>query len=168
MCDMAKKTLIVLRHAKSSWQTTEADQRRPLSERGERDAVAAGEILAGYKIDVVLASTATRVQLTWEGAEEGGAECSDVRLSEAIYNALPGELLKVVQGLDESDAVAVVIGHQPTLSELILSLAKPSELTEKVAKKFPTCGLGVLTFSGSWAKLAEGKAKLERFEIPRG
>jgi len=165
---MAKKTLIVLRHAKSSWQTTEADQRRPLSERGERDAIAAGEILAGYKLDVVLASTATRVQLTWEGAEEGGAACDDVRHAEAIYQAWPGELLTLVQGLAESDSTAVLIGHQPTLSELILSLAKPNELTDKVAKKFPTCGLAVLTFTGTWAKLAEGKAKLERFEIPRG
>ncbi len=165
---MANKTLIVLRHAKSSWQTTEADQRRPLSERGERDAVAAGEILAGYDLDVVLASTATRVQLTWEGAEDGGAECEDVRFTEAIYHAWPGELLAMVQGLDEKDSTALLIGHQPTLSELILSLAKPNDLTEKVAKKFPTCGLAVLTFSGTWATLAEGAAKLDRFEIPRG
>ena len=165
---MAKKTLIVLRHAKSSWQTTEADQRRPLSERGERDAVAAGGILANYKIDVVLASSAARVQLTWEGAGEGGAECTDVRYSEGIYHAWPGELLTMIQGLDESDSTVVLIGHQPTLSDLILSLVKPNDLTEKVAKKFPTCGLAVLTFSGTWAKLAEGKAKLERFEIPRG
>ncbi|MBA3020688.1 MAG: histidine phosphatase family protein [Propionicimonas sp.] len=165
---MANKTLIVLRHAKSSWQTTEADQRRPLSERGERDALAAGEILAGYKLDVVLASTATRVQLTWEGATEAGAECADVRFSESVYQAWPGELLGLIQGLDESDSTAVLIGHQPTLSELILALAKPNELTEKVAKKFPTCGLAVLTFAGTWAELAEGAAELARFEIPRG
>ena len=55
---MAGKTLIVLRHAKSSWQTAEADLRRPLSERGKRDAVTAGEILADYDLDVVLASSA--------------------------------------------------------------------------------------------------------------
>jgi len=165
---MANKTLIVLRHAKSSWQTTEADQRRPLSERGERDAVAAGEILADYKIDVVLASTATRVQLTWEGAAEGGAECADVRFSESVYQAWPGELMGLVQELDESDSTALVIGHQPTLSELVLSLAKPNELTEKVAKKFPTCALAVLTFSGRWAELTEGAAELVRYDIPRG
>lgn len=165
---MAKKTLIVLRHSKSSWQTTEADQRRPLSERGERDAVAAGEILADYKLDVVLASTASRVQLTWEGATDGGAECKDVRSSEAIYHAWPGELLAMVQELDESDSTALLIGHQPTLSELILDLAKPNELTELVAKKYPTSGLAVLTFGGQWKNLKKGKASLKRFEIPRG
>lgn len=165
---MAKKTLIVLRHAKSSWQTTETDQRRPLSERGERDAVAAGEILAGYPLDVVLASTATRVQLTWEGAVDGGAECSDVRSLESIYQAHLADLLAMVASLDEAAATALLIGHQPTLSELILHLAKPGELTEQVEKKFPTAGLAVLTFGGSWKNLKEGKAALKRFEIPRG
>ncbi len=165
---MATKTLIVLRHAKSSWQTTESDQRRPLSDRGERDAVAAGEILAGYDIDAVLASAATRVRLTWEGAQDGGAECENVRFSEAIYHAWPGELLSMIQGFDEDSSTVVLIGHQPTLSELILSLAKANDLTEKVAKKFPTCGLAVLTFRGKWKNLAEGKATLTRFEIPRG
>ncbi len=165
---MATKTLIVLRHAKSSWQTTESDQRRPLSERGERDAVAAGEILAGFDIDKVVASTATRVRQTWEGAQDGGAECDRVRFSESIYHAWPGELLTVIQGIKESDSTVVLIGHQPTLSELILTLAKPNELTEKVAKKFPTCGLAVLTFRGKWKNFDEGKATLTRFEIPRG
>jgi phosphohistidine phosphatase len=165
---MATKTLIVLRHAKSSWQTTEADQRRPLSERGERDAVVAGEILADYDLDVVLASTATRVQLTWENAEAGGAECDDVRYFEGIYHAWPDELVAMVQGLPETDTTVLLIGHQPTLSELILSLAKPGELAEKVAKKFPTCGMAVLTFGGRWENLKAGKATLKRFEIPRG
>jgi phosphohistidine phosphatase len=165
---MATKTLIVLRHAKSSWQTTESDQNRPLSERGERDAVAAGKVLADYDLDVVLASTATRVQLTWAGAVEGGAECSDVRSSEAIYHAWPAELLDLIGELDESDTTALLIGHQPTLGELICSLAKPNDLTERVAKKFPTCGMAVLTYRGAWKTLAEGKATLKRFEIPRG
>jgi phosphohistidine phosphatase len=165
---MATKTLIVLRHAKSSWQTTEADLLRPLSERGERDATAAGEVLADYNLDVVLASTATRVQLTWENAEAGGAECDDVRFFESLYHAWVDDLMAMVQGLPESDTTALLIGHQPTLSELVLSLAKENELTEKVAKKFPTCGLAVLTFGGKWENLKPGKATLKRFEIPRG
>ncbi|MGV8908772.1 MAG: SixA phosphatase family protein [Propionicimonas sp.] len=165
---MATKTLIVLRHAKSSWQTTEPDQRRPLSDRGERDAVAAGEILAGYTLDVVLASAATRVQLTWAGAQAGGASCDDVRTSEMIYHAWPNELLAELHELDEDKHTALLIGHQPTLSDLIVGLAKPSPLTERIAAKFPTCGLAVLTYRGAWKTLTDGKATLKRFEIPRG
>jgi phosphohistidine phosphatase len=165
---MATKTLIVLRHAKSSWQTTEPDLRRPLSDRGERDAVAAGQLLAGYELDVVIASSATRVQQTWEAAQTGGASCADVRTSEMIYHAWANELLAELHELDETKHTALLIGHQPTLSDLIVSLCKPSDKTEKVAGKFPTCGLAVLTYRGAWKTLAEGKANLKRFEIPRG
>lgn len=165
---MANKTLIVLRHAKSSWQTTETDQLRPLSERGERDAIAAGEILADYDLDLVLASTATRVQLTWEGAEDGGAECDDVQSVSSIYQAWPDHLLALLRELSDDEETVLLIGHQPALSELILRLAQPNELTERVAKKFPTCGLAALTFGGEWKDLADGKATLARFEIPRG
>ncbi len=165
---MAKKTLIVLRHAKSSWDTTDADHLRGLSERGERDATAAGAILAEYDLDVVLASTATRVQLTWEAAESGGAECEDVRAIKSIYQGDGDALLRQVQKVGESASTTLLVGHQPGVSELILALAKASDLTEKVRKKYPTCALAVLTFSGTWKNLKEGKAKLERFEIPRG
>lgn len=165
---MASKTLIVLRHAKSSWDTPETDIRRPLSERGRRDAAAAGEILAGYELDVVLASTATRVQQTWAGAETGGAQCADVRTSEIIYHAWPGELLAELHELDETVHAALLIGHQPTLGDLIVTLAKPSPLVDRVDAKFPTAGLAVLTYRGAWKTLAAGKATLKRFEIPRG
>lgn len=165
---MAGKTLIVLRHAKSSWQTQEADLRRPLSERGERDATAAGEVLAGYDIDVVLASTATRVQQTWAKAQEGGATSKDVRTSELIYHAWPGELITELHELDETIHTALLIGHQPTLGDLIVTLAKPSPLVERVESKFPTSGLAVLTYRGAWRTLGPGKATLKRFEIPRG
>ena len=165
---MASKTLIVLRHAKSSWQTAEADLRRPLSDRGERDALAAGKVLAEYDLDVVLASTATRVQETWTRAVEGGARCADVRVSELIYHAWPGEVLSELHELDESVHTALLIGHQPTLGDLITSLAKPSPLVDKVATKFPTSGLAVLSYRGAWKTLEAGKATLKRFEIPRG
>lgn len=165
---MASKTLIVLRHAKSSWQTADADLRRPLSERGVHDAVAAGAILAGYDLDVVLASSATRVQQTWAGAQSGGAGCPDVRSSESIYHAWPGELLAELHDLDESIHTALLIGHQPTLGDLITTLAKPSPLADMVLAKFPTAGLAVLTYRGAWRTLTAGKAALKRFEVPRG
>lgn len=165
---MAPKTLIVLRHAKSSWQTGEADLHRPLSDRGERDAVAAGAVLAEYTLDVVLASSAVRVQQTWSGAVDGGARCDDVRVSELIYHAWPAELVSELHELDENLHTAVLIGHQPTLGDLITGLAKPSPLADQVATKFPTCGLAVLTYRGAWKTLDVGKATLKRFEVPRG
>ncbi len=165
---MATKTLIVLRHAKSSWNTPEPDLRRPLSARGRRDAVAAGELLAPYRLDVVLASAATRVQQTWAGVQDGGAHCPDVRVSELIYHAWPGELLAELRELDESVHTALLIGHQPTVGDLISTLAKPSPLIERIEAKFPTAALAVLSYRGAWKTLGPGRASLTRFEIPRG
>ena len=165
---MATRTLLVLRHAKSSWKTPDLDIRRPLAERGEQDARAAGEILAGYQLDVVLCSSATRARQTWEQAVAGGAACEDVRYSEAIYHAWADELVSELRDLPEDRPTALLIGHQPTLSDLVLGLAKPSELTTRVAERFPTSALSVLTYRGAWKTLGEGKAVLKRYEIPRG
>lgn len=165
---MASKTLIVLRHAKSSWQTEDSDLNRPLSERGKRDAVAVGGVLKEYQLDRVLASNAARVQQTWAGAMEGGAKCNDVRVAELVYRADATKLLQELQRLDQDVDTALLIGHQPVLAELIINLAKPTDLTERIARKFPTSALAVLTYRGSWKSLGAGKAKLQRFEIPRG
>ncbi len=165
---MAPKTLIVLRHAKSSWKTQDPDQRRPLSARGTRDAVLVGEVLAQYRLDVVLCSSATRAQQTWQSARMGGAACADVRVSEAMYHAWPDEIIHEVQELPETVSTALVIGHEPTLGDLIGTLSKPNELLDQIEFKFPTAGLAVLTYRGAWKTLGPGKATLQRFEVPRG
>ena len=60
---MTKRTLVLMRHAKSSWETDDPDLERPLSARGERDAEAAGRLLAerGLAPDVVLLSPAVPI-----------------------------------------------------------------------------------------------------------
>ncbi len=165
---MAAKTLIILRHAKSSWNAPAADLQRPLAERGVVDARAAGAILAGYPLDLVLCSTAERARQTWENAAAGGAHCDDVVFSEAIYHAWPDELLGELRELDEQVETALLIGHQPTLSDLIVELSRPSKRVEAVRQRFPTCALAVLTHKGTWASLGRGNAALKRYEIPRG
>jgi phosphohistidine phosphatase len=165
---MSTKTLIVLRHAKSSWDTDCADHERPLSARGSRDAVAAGKILADYHIDYLLSSTATRARQTWEGAKTAGASADLEILTDLIYHAWPTEIITELRGLNEDAQVVLLIGHQPTLADLITTLAKPSDLLDQLTGHFPTSGLAVLTHPGPWKTLAAGKATLTRFEIPRG
>lgn len=165
---MAAKTLIILRHAKSSWNTPSADLQRPLAERGIADATAAGAVLAGYDLDRVLCSTAVRARQTWEHAVAGGAACDDVDYSEAIYHAWPDELLGELRELGEDVETALLIGHQPTLSDLVVELARQSKKVDAVRERFPTCALAVLTHKGPWQTLGRGNASLTRYEIPRG
>ena len=61
------KTLLVLRHGKSSWSDPDlADHDRPLKKRGRRGARSIGEQLrdAGLAPDLVLSSTARRARST--------------------------------------------------------------------------------------------------------
>lgn len=162
------RTLVVMRHAKSSWRTSEPDVRRPLSERGTRDAVVAGQRFSTVGLDVVLCSAATRAQQTWQCLRMGGARCADVRVEERLYGAWADEVLDLLRGVPADAGTVLVIGHEPTLSELILSLAAPSNLTATVADKFPTAAVAVLRLDGEWDALAPGTARLVSLEVPRG
>lgn len=167
------KTLLLLRHAKSSWPDGMADHDRPLSGRGRRDAFEAGRLLAerGVVCDVVACSTATRTRETWDRASAGGARAHEVRYLDQIYAARVTELVRVVRAMPESAAVVMLVGHGPAIPELVDLLAvrtAGSPDWERLDRKFPTAGLATLTIRGSWAHAGQARAQLESFEVPRG
>lgn len=161
-------TLIVMRHAKSSWRTAGPDHQRPLTKRGIRDATAAGELLAGYRIDLVLSSSATRTQETWRAIERAGATAGQVDVTDALYGAWTDTIVGLLRSLEESVGSAMVLGHEPSVSDVVGTLAAPSALTERAADHFPTSAVAILEVPTSWADLSPGAASLVRFEIPRG
>lgn len=162
------RTLVVMRHGKSSWKTNDADIDRPLSSRGTRDAVVAGQQLARLAVDVVLVSPATRAQQTWQSLQMGGLTCSDVRTTDALYHAWTPEVLEVVKALPADARTVLVVGHEPTLSDLILTLSGPSPFTPAIRDKYPTSAVAVLVHEGGWDDLAPGASHLAAFEVPRG
>lgn len=161
-------TLIVMRHAKSSWGTGDPDHRRPLNKRGVADAEAAGGILAGYRIDLLLSSTATRTRETWQRAEAGGAAAVEVEFTDALYGAWADSVLDLLREVHEGVGAVMVLGHEPTMSELVGLLAEPSELADEASAGYPTAALSVLEVDGPWADLVAGGATMVRFEVPRG
>ena len=63
------KTLLLLRHAKSSWDNSDlADHDRPLNGRGRRDAPRMGQLLAQHDLtpDLIVTSAARRAATTAE------------------------------------------------------------------------------------------------------
>lgn len=161
-------TLIVMRHAKSSWSTNDPDHHRPLAARGVRDAGAAGRILAEYSIGVLLSSSSTRTRETWQHAHEAGASAVDVTFTDALYGAWTESVVDLLRELDESVGTAMVLGHEPTMSSLIDELTEPSELADEAVQHFPTCALAVLEFDCGWAEIGPGRGRVVRFEVPRG
>lgn len=161
------RTLVIMRHAKSSWKTNEADLRRPLSGRGTRDAVVAGQELAGVEFDVVLVSPATRAQQTWQCLILGGVTSPDVRTEPAVYHHGAEAIVDLLRALPDAAHRVLLIGHEPTVSDLVFTLAAHSPATRQL-EHFPTSGLAVLTHDRAWADFGPGAAQLAAFKVPRG
>lgn len=144
------KTLMVLRHAKSSWKHPEtSDHDRPLNKRGKRDAPRMGRLVAaeGLRPDVIVASTAKRARRTAdEVAEHSGYEGA-VQLERQLYLASPGEVVDVVRAVAGPARRVLVVGHNPGLEDLVARLGGRGET-------LPTAALAVLHLPiRSWKEL---------------
>jgi phosphohistidine phosphatase len=167
------KQLLLLRHAKSSWKDTSLpDHDRPLNRRGEKTARRIGSYLEekGLFPDQVLCSTALRALRTWDVV---AAQLErEVRVSELpeIYSADADGLLHAVRGAAADADAVMLIGHNPALQELAVSLfgSGNTAALEKMRRKYPTGGLAVFHFdTGSWAEVAPARGELERFVRPK-
>jgi phosphohistidine phosphatase len=158
------KHLLLLRHAKSSWEDPGlADHDRPLSPRGRRAARAIRGYLRKHEIPItlVLCSSARRTRETVELVDPGG----EVQIEDGLYGASADDLLERIRQLPEQEGVVMLVGHNPSMHELALGLAKhPQELA---GRTYPTGGLAWFSFSGSWRSLAPGQAELTEFVTPR-
>ena len=75
-----------------------------------------------------------------------------------------------INAIDDRIDSLLVVGHEPTVSEVALGLAgqgsDPGALGA-IALKFPTSGIAVLQVPGPWAGLELGGAELRSFHVPR-
>jgi phosphohistidine phosphatase len=164
------KRLYLLRHAKSSWENPAlADHDRPLAARGRRSSRVMAEHLRSQRIApmLVLCSSSARTRETLERIRASLGERIHVRIEDAIYGATAGDLLDLLHRVAPATESVMVIGHNPSLQELALTLAASGPELERLSEKFPTAALVTLTFAGDWEELAGGAAKLTAFVTPR-
>lgn len=167
-------TLYLLRHAKSSHSGNGGDDKaRPLSVRGRHAATMMGRHMryAGFRPSHVLCSTAERTRETLEilGAAARWAAHYPIRnFVDQLYLATPGDILTVLQNLDETIPAALVIGHNPGIHELACSLAEPrGELYQQLLETYPTGALTVLTtLTEKWRAIGATPMALEAFDQP--
>jgi len=162
-------TLLLMRHAKSSYPPGVADHDRPLAPRGIREAGLAGDWLRANvpPIDAVLCSTATRARQT---LAETRIDTS-VRYSERLYGATPGTMIDEINPVAETLGTLLVVGHEPTMSALAIGLAgangTDAAAVQRISEKFPTSAIAVLTVAGDWKDLELNGAALIGFQVPR-
>ena len=119
------KTLLLLRHAKSSRDDSSLrDFDRPLNDRGKDDAKLIGRYLRNQKlmVDAVISSPAKRARRTAELVLKAANISLEPAFDERIYEAGLPRLLGIVSELDSSNNVVLLIGHNPGFEELVESL----------------------------------------------
>jgi len=158
-----------MRHAKSDYPHGVADHERPLARRGIREAALAGDWLRGNvpPIEHVLCSSATRTRQTLHRTRVA----APVSYSERLYGATPGTMLGEINQVIDDVSTLLVVGHEPTVSQVALGLAGPetsdSEAVAQISMKFPTSGIAVLWVPVSWSALELSGAGLVSFHVPR-
>jgi phosphohistidine phosphatase len=160
------KTLYLLRHAKSSWSFDElSDQERPLNDRGRDDAPMMGQALAKRRIcpDVIVSSPAVRAMSTAVlVAREMQYPHDKIVVESGIYGADVDDFLAILKDLPDSAGSALVVGHNPTITETANALS-PSSLNE-----MPTAAVVCLRFAcEQWAEISKVNAEFYFYDYPR-
>jgi phosphohistidine phosphatase len=166
------RRLVILRHAKADWPDV-PDHERPLAERGRRDAPVAGRWLAehGHQPDLTLCSTAARTRETWKLVAPELPRRPRTQYEDAIYEASPGELLALLNRVDDAVGDLLLIGHNPGMHGLADALAGRSDndaLQRFQRGGFPTAAIAVLTLPGGWGSAEHGAGTLVDYWTPRG
>ena len=144
------RTLLVLRHAKSSWKHPKlSDHDRPLNKRGQSDAPRIGRLLRQQRLSpgAIMSSTAKRARQTAEEVARSSTFDGAVQFEPRLYLADPATILDVVRRANPDPRRVMVVAHNPGLEELIRGLTDEDE-------SLPTAGLAQLRLPiDTWSDL---------------
>ena len=147
------KTLLILRHAKSSWNNAQlTDYERPLNKRGKQDAPRMGKLLRQEDLvpDLIITSSAERALATAEAVALASGYEEEIRATRSLYHADPAAYVDVLSQLDDSHERVMVVGHNPGMEELVEELTGAWEV-------LPTAALVQVSLPVThWRELAEG------------
>ena len=165
--------LLLLRHAKSSWDAAGmADRDRPLNARGRRAAAAMRGAMREYGLapDLILVSSAKRTMETMNALEPWD-DTPLIEPMDELYLASEARLLATLRDVAETVRSVLLIGHNPGLHELAQALTDPRVSEEKLVRAvrdgFPTGTLAEFTVTFPWYRLGAGGGRLMRFLTPK-
>ena len=158
------KTLFLLRHAKSSWKDeTLPDFERPLNRRGKHAAETIGRYFKTSAIvpELILCSPAERARETLNLVLKASRWATEVRYDQRIYEASAQRLVEVVSQIDNDRKVAMLVGHNPGLEDLLLLFTGTTEV-------MPTGAIAKLLLKATkWPTAIEKRATLDWLVRPK-
>jgi len=161
-----KKTLYLVRHAKSSWgEQGLADRQRPLNKRGGSDCQEMGSRLyrRGWIPDLIVSSPALRAVTTARCiARQLQYPEADIVEEEAMYCSGTDALNTVLQRLDERFSAVTLVGHNPDMTGLVNLLCGPA------IDDMPTCAIAVVRLNIEyWLEAGTSDGELAAYDFPK-
>jgi len=120
------RTLLLMRHAKSSWKQSDLpDHERPLKRRGESDAYAVAEAMRRVRLapDLIVTSTAVRARSTAKRVLHAFGGNIEMIQDGRLYDAMPSAYLHVMKDIPSESQTALIIGHNPAISDFCTLIA---------------------------------------------
>jgi len=159
------KELLLLRHAKSSWDDPEVqDHERPLNKRGKQNAITMGKYLKRERLvpDLIISSTAKRANKTANIIAKTSGYEKKMLESEMLYSAIPENYKKVINEIPDKNNKVLLVGHNPILEEVIARILGESHIMK-------TCSLAHIELSlDSWKQFSfNTKSKLIDLVVAR-
>ena len=160
------KTLILVRHAKSSWEEVGMDDaERPLNERGKKDAPQMAIRLKdkNIKVDVFISSPAKRAHKTAKYfAEEYDSGKKEILVINKLYGASVGSFLEVISTIEDKYQTAAIFSHNPGITEFA------NTLTSVHIDNVPTSGIfAVQANMSKWSEFLKAEKKFLFFDYPK-
>jgi len=155
------KTIILIRHAKSSWKFPDLkDIERPLKKRGVSDAALMATVLKDMHltVDKIISSPAERALST----AKAFAEEEKIVIDQRLYLESKTKLLNLLNELDDSCQCVAIVSHNPDLTDFANFLANDN------IENIPTSGIVGIQFDcNSWAEVQKGKCKRLFLKVPK-
>lgn len=160
------KTVLLVRHAKSSWDDPAmVDFERPLNERGKKDAPAMAKRVKdkNLKIDAFISSPAKRAKKTAKlFAEVFKFNEEKIIYKTELYHADPETFFTVIEQADNNKEFIAIFSHNPGITYFV------NELTEIKIDEVPTCGVFALSADCSkWKDFRKAKKQFLFFDYPK-
>lgn len=162
-----KRTLLIIRHAKSSWvNPLQSDFERPLNERGEHDAPMMGQRLKDKKLNanIIISSAAKRAKQTAKRiAQATGYDAENIQLVEKLYHCIPSVFEEVLYEVDDKVETLYIVAHNPGITDFVNELTPDFKIDT-----MPTCGIVGVTFEAEqWNEFGGAQKAVFLYDYPK-
>ncbi|MGS2726350.1 SixA phosphatase family protein [Psychroserpens sp. BH13MA-6] len=155
------KTIILTRHAKSSWEFDVSDRERPLKKRGFKDANLVSKAFKRERIDsdAIFSSPANRALSTCKIFMKNlNVDPKNIQIKEDLYDFGGDNVITFLKSLDENYQKVMIFGHNHAFTSIC------NIFGDKFIDNVPTSGLVVIDFEvNTWKDIKKGITKLTIF-----